>query len=68
MKLKPDTNQTRKVGMATRRSDFDRMVVNPFTQMESNPSKLERCVKKVAAKGGVRSPWAVCQAALKKGK
>jgi len=24
------------------------------------PKKLERCVKKVRAKGGVKSPWAVC--------
>lgn len=28
------------------------------------PAKLERCVKKVRAKGGVRDPWAVCVAAL----
>lgn len=32
------------------------------------PKKLERCVKKVKAKGGVREPWAVCVAAMKKGK
>lgn len=24
------------------------------------PEKLERCVRKVRAKGKVRSPWAVC--------
>lgn len=28
------------------------------------PAKLERCVKKVKAKGGTRDPWAVCVAAL----
>jgi hypothetical protein len=32
------------------------------------PAKLERCVRKVKRKGGVRSPYAVCQAALRKGK
>ena len=26
------------------------------------PPKLERCVKKVKAKGGVKNPWAVCVA------
>lgn len=28
------------------------------------PAKLERCVKKVKAKGGVKSPWAICKASL----
>ena len=32
------------------------------------PKKLDRCVKKVSKKGNVDNPWAVCQAALKKGK
>ena len=27
------------------------------------PKRLERCVRKVRAKGGVKSPWAVCVAA-----
>lgn len=27
------------------------------------PKRLERCVAKVKAKGGVKSPWAVCIAA-----
>ena len=27
------------------------------------PAKLERCVRKVKAKGGVKNPWAVCVAA-----
>ncbi len=30
------------------------------------PKKLERCVRKVTKKGGVKSPWAVCKASLKK--
>jgi len=32
------------------------------------PAKLDRCVKKVKAKGGVKNPWAVCKASLKKKK
>lgn len=32
------------------------------------PKKLERCVRKVKAKGGVRDPWAVCMAATGKKK
>ena len=28
------------------------------------PEKLERCVRKVKKKGGVRNAWAVCKAAL----
>ena len=24
------------------------------------PKKLERCVRRVKAKGGVKNPWAVC--------
>jgi len=30
------------------------------------PSKLERCVRKVKAKGSAFNPWAVCKAALNK--
>ncbi len=34
-----DTNQTRKVSMFKKSSDFDRIDrINPFTQMSSNPS------------------------------
>lgn len=32
------------------------------------PTKFDRCVKKVKRKGGVRNPYAVCKAAMKKGK
>ena len=32
------------------------------------PAKLDRCVKKVKRKGDVDNPFAVCNAALKKGK
>jgi hypothetical protein len=28
------------------------------------PEKLERCVRKVKKKGGVKNEWAVCKAAL----
>jgi len=28
------------------------------------PEKLERCVRKVKKKGGVRNAWDVCKAAL----
>ena len=28
------------------------------------PEKLERCVRKVKAKGGVRNAWAVCKASI----
>lgn len=35
---KSDTNQTRKVGMVKKSSDFDRNdKISPFTQMASNP-------------------------------
>ncbi len=47
--------------MFLKRSDYDRMVMDPFTGFSSNPAKLERCVKKVKARGG-RNPWAICQA------
>jgi len=30
------------------------------------PSKLDRCVKAVRAKGSALNPWAVCKAALAK--
>ena len=30
------------------------------------PSKLDRCVKAVRAKGSAMNPWAVCKAALAK--
>lgn len=65
-----DTNQTRTVGMPLRSSDFDKVPdeLNPFTQMESNPEKLHRCVNKVKAKGGVDNPWAVCNASLNRGR
>lgn len=60
-----DTDQTRIVSMFKESSDFDRIEeINPFTQMQSNPEKLHRCVNKVKAKGGVDDPWAVCQASL----
>jgi len=61
-----DLNQTRKVGMFKESSLFDDRIeeINPFTQMASNPEKLERCVKHVKAKGGVDNAWAVCQASL----
>lgn len=29
------------------------------------PKKLERCVKKVSKKKGVKSAWAICQKATK---
>jgi len=32
-------------------------------ERENVPAKLERCVKKVKAKGGAVNPWAVCVAA-----
>ena len=32
------------------------------------PPKLERCVKKVKKKKGVKSAWAICTASLKKKK
>jgi len=32
------------------------------------PAKLDRCVRKLKRKGGVKNPWAVCQAALSKKK
>jgi len=32
------------------------------------PKKLDRCVKKVKAQGGVKEPWPVCKAALAKKK
>lgn len=61
-----DINQTRRVGLPTRRSDFDRIEqINPFTRMSSNPAKFDRCVKQVKAKGGVDNPYAVCNASLK---
>lgn len=61
-----DTNQTRTVGMPLRAGDFDHFnEIDPYTQMESNPEKLHRCVKKVEAKGGAKNPWAVCNAAIK---
>ena len=30
------------------------------------PEKLDRCVAKVKAKGGVDNPWAVCNASIGK--
>ena len=37
--LNYDTNQTRKVSMFKRSSNFDRIKsIDPFTQMKSNPS------------------------------
>jgi len=33
-----------------------------------SPAKLDRCVKKVKAKGAKGNPWAICKAALKKKK
>lgn len=58
--------QKREVGMPLIASDYDTIEeVNPFTQMESNPAKLHRCVKKVKAKGGAKNPWAVCNASIK---
>jgi hypothetical protein len=35
------------------------------TTRKRQPAKLERCVKKVAKRGGVVSPYAVCKSALK---
>ena len=32
------------------------------------PSKLDRCVKAVKAKGSAINPWAVCKAAIQKAK
>jgi len=32
------------------------------------PKKLDRCVRKLKRKGGVKNPWAVCKAAMKKRK
>lgn len=32
------------------------------------PAKMDRCVRKVKARGGSKSPWAVCQAAMAKKK
>ena len=65
MDLEFDTNQTRTVGMVLRRSDYDRIEeINPYTQMASNPEKLDRCVRKVKAKGDARNAYAVCNASL----
>jgi hypothetical protein len=62
-----DTNQTRTVGMPLQKNLFDSFdEIDPFTQMASNPAKLERCVKHVKAKGGVDNAWAVCNASLNK--
>ena len=47
--------------MFLKRSDFDRMTMVPWLGFSSNPAKLERCVKKVKARGG-KKPWAICQA------
>ncbi len=63
-----DTNQTRTLGMPLRKSDFDTMVMDPFTKMESNPEKLHRCVNHLKGKKGIDNPWAVCNASLNKGK
>ena len=61
-----DTNQTRTLGMPLRSSDFDHIdKIDPFTQMDANPEKLHRCVRKVKAKGGADNPWAVCNASIK---
>ena len=61
-----DTNQTRTLGVMMASSDWDQVKgISPFTQMASNPAKFDRCVRKVEAKGGVRNPYAVCNAALK---
>ncbi len=41
-------------------------ISGPKGQMlQVNPAKLDRCVKEVARRGGARSPYAVCKAALK---
>ncbi len=60
-----DTNQTRTVGMFMDRSDLDRIEMHPHLGLSSNPAKLDRCVRKVKAKGGARNAWAVCNASLK---
>ena len=60
-----DTNQSRVVGMFMDRSDLDRIEMHPHLGLSSNPEKLDRCVKKVKAKGGARNAWAVCNASLK---
>jgi len=52
--------------MPLRSSDFDHIdKIDPFTQMDANPEKLHRCVRKVKAKGGADNPWAVCNASIK---
>ena len=47
--------------MFLKSSDYDRMTMVPWLGFSSNPAKLERCVKKVKARGG-KNPWAICQA------
>lgn len=60
-----DPNQSRSVGMALQSSDFDHNdTINPFTQMESNPAALHRCVNKVKGKKGIDNAYAVCNASL----
>lgn len=62
----PDTDQTRKLGLPLRSSDYDRIETeNPFTKMASNPAKLDRCVDKVKGQKGVKNAYAICNASLK---
>lgn len=65
----PGTNQSRTVGMMQKASDYDQVPdeLNPFTQMESNPEKLHRCVEHLKGRKGVDNPWAVCNASIHKG-
>lgn len=39
---------------------------NGKVQIAINPAKLERCVKKVAKKKGVKSAYAICKASMKR--
>jgi len=61
--LTHETNETRRVPMFMESSDFDRIEMDPFTKMASNPkgTRVARCVEKVKAKGG-GNPYAICQA------
>jgi len=54
--------QTRTEGLMKRSSDFDQMVLDPFTQMSTNPegTRVHRCVQKLKGKKGVNA-YAVCQ-------
>ncbi len=57
--------QSRTVGEILKASDFDQMVLDPYTGFSSNPAKFDRCVRKVKAAGTARNAYAVCNASMK---